>query len=120
MIEHFPATIDRGLSPPVSARRMRRPGERASLTRIQGGGKWKSFETIYRIPSSHILKTKFHSYGGGVPDSWSHVEYDDRGQFVARYESRPTSEERSKITLDVDVIWDCLRSGGQAAIAACG
>jgi len=51
-------------------------------------GKLESFETIYRIPPSHTLRTKFHSYGGGVPDSWSHVEYDDRGQFVARYESR--------------------------------
>jgi hypothetical protein len=43
---------------------------------------------MYRIPPSHILKTKFHSYGGGVPESWVHVEYDDRGQFVARYEGR--------------------------------
>lgn len=47
-----------------------------------------SFETIYRIPSSHILKTKFHTYGGGVPESWSHEEYDDGGEFVARYEGR--------------------------------
>jgi hypothetical protein len=46
------------------------------------------FETIYRIPPSHILKTKFHSFGGGVPDSWSHVQYDDPGQFVARYEKQ--------------------------------
>jgi hypothetical protein len=58
-----------------------------------------SFETIYRIPSSHVLKTKFHSYGGGVPDSWSHVEYDDGGQFVARYESRVyTSDDGGRIS----------------------
>jgi hypothetical protein len=66
-----------------------------------------SFETIYRIPSSHVLKTKFHSYGGGVPDSWSHEEYDDEGQFVARYESRAhmndgrrTSDGWKKFDLD--------------------
>lgn len=47
-----------------------------------------SFEMIYRIRPSHVLKTKFHSYGGGMPDSWSHEEYDEQGQFVARYESR--------------------------------
>jgi hypothetical protein len=47
-----------------------------------------SFETIFKIPSSQILKTKFHSYGGGVPESWSHDEYGDEGEFVARYESR--------------------------------
>jgi hypothetical protein len=46
-----------------------------------------SFETIFRIPSSHVLKAKFHSYGAGVPESWSHEEYDGGGEFVARYES---------------------------------
>jgi hypothetical protein len=46
-----------------------------------------SFETIFKIPSSHILKTKFHSYGGGVPESWRHDEYGDEGEFVARYVS---------------------------------
>jgi len=46
------------------------------------------FETLFRIPSTHFLKTKFHSYGGGVPETWSHEEYDEGGQFVARYESR--------------------------------
>ena len=46
-----------------------------------------SFETIFRIPSSHVLKAKFHSYGAGVPESWSHEEYDGEGEFVARYES---------------------------------
>jgi hypothetical protein len=50
--------------------------------------KMASFETIFRIPSSHVLKAKFHSYGGGVPESWNHVEYDDHGRFIARYESR--------------------------------
>jgi hypothetical protein len=47
-----------------------------------------SFEQMYRIQPSHVLKIKFHSYGGGVPDSWIHVEYDDGGQFVARYDGR--------------------------------
>ena len=59
-----------------------------------------SFETIYRIPSSHVLKTKFHSDGGGVPDSWSHVEYDDGGQFVARYESRAHTKYDGRRTSD--------------------
>jgi hypothetical protein len=43
-------------------------------------------------------KTKFHSYGGGVPESWSHVEYDDRGQFVARYESRAHTNDGGRIS----------------------
>ena len=38
-----------------------------------------SFETIFRIPSSHVFKAKFHSYGAGVPESWSHEEYDGYG-----------------------------------------
>jgi hypothetical protein len=46
------------------------------------------FEKIFRIPSPHVLETKFHSYGSGLPDRWVHVEYDDRGQFIAQYESR--------------------------------
>jgi hypothetical protein len=34
-----------------------------------------------------------------VPESWSHVEYDDRGQFVARYESRThTNDEGRRIS----------------------
>ena len=37
--------------------------------------------------SSHVLEAKFHSYGAGVPESWSHEEYDGGGEFVARYES---------------------------------
>src|ERR1700733_12599385 len=53
-----------------------------------GRSKMASFETIFRIPSSHVLKAKFHSYGGGVPESWSHEEYSGRGEFIARYESR--------------------------------
>jgi hypothetical protein len=52
-----------------------------------GEVKMASFETIFRIPSSHVLKAKFHSYGAGVPESWSHEEYDGGGEFVARYES---------------------------------
>jgi hypothetical protein len=63
-------------------------GERFLTNSHTEEGKMASFETIYRIPSSHVLKTKFHSYGEGVPDSWSHVEYDDGGLFVALYESR--------------------------------
>jgi hypothetical protein len=46
-----------------------------------------SFETIYRIPPSHVLKTRFHSYGDGVPARWTHLEFDEDGRFVARYES---------------------------------
>jgi hypothetical protein len=53
----------------------------------KGEVKMASFETIFRIPSSHVLKAKFHSYGAGVPESWSHEEYDGGGEFVARYES---------------------------------
>jgi hypothetical protein len=30
-----------------------------------------SFEEMFRIPRSHVLKAKFHSYGGEVPESWS-------------------------------------------------
>ena len=52
-----------------------------------GRSKMASFETIFRIPSSHVLRAKFHSYGAGVPESWSHEEYDGGGEFVARYES---------------------------------
>jgi hypothetical protein len=53
-----------------------------------GRGEMTRFEKIFRIPSSHVLETKFHSYGSGLPDRWIHVEYDDRGQFIAQYESR--------------------------------
>jgi hypothetical protein len=35
----------------------------------KGEVKMASFETIFRIPSSHVLKAKFHSYGAGVPES---------------------------------------------------
>ena len=58
-----------------------------------------SLETIFRIPSSHVLKAKFHSYGAGVPESWSHLEYDGGGEFVARYESRAhTNEDGGRIS----------------------
>ena len=60
-----------------------------------------SFETIFRIPSSHVLRTKFHSYGGGVPESWSHEEYDDGGEFVARYESWVHTNDAGVRTSDV-------------------
>src|SRR5580692_7954867 len=50
-----------------------------------GRGEMTKFEKIFSIPSSHVLETKFHSYGSGLPDRWIHVEYDDRGQFIARY-----------------------------------
>jgi hypothetical protein len=59
-----------------------------------------SFETIYRIPSSHVLRTESHSYGDGVPDSSSHVEYDDRGQYVARNERRAHPNEDGRRSSD--------------------
>ena len=59
-----------------------------------------SFETIFRIPSSHVLKTRFHSYGGGVPENWSHEEYDDGGAFIARYESRVHTNDAGVRTSD--------------------
>ena len=59
-----------------------------------------SFETIFRIPSSHVLKTKSHSYGGGVPENWSHEEYDDGGAFIARYESRVQTNDAGVRTSD--------------------
>jgi hypothetical protein len=69
--------------PPASASRYRhqpvcgacgagvdRRRQRARLTNPHTGEvKMANFETIFRIPSSHILKAKFHSYGGGVPES---------------------------------------------------
>jgi hypothetical protein len=64
----------------------RRRRARPTYTHM-GEVKMASFETIFRIPSSHVLKAKFHSYGAGVPESWSHEEYDGGGEFVARYES---------------------------------
>ena len=67
----------------IAARRRARP-TRTHMEKV----KMASFETIFRIPSSHVLKAKFHSYGAGVPESWSHEEYDGGGEFVARYESR--------------------------------
>jgi hypothetical protein len=59
-----------------------------------------SFETIFRIPASHILKTKFHSYGGGVPESWSPEEYSGGGEFIARYESRVHTNDAGVRTSD--------------------
>jgi hypothetical protein len=59
-----------------------------------------SFETIYRIPSSHVLRTESHSRIGGVPDSRSHVEYDDRGHFVARDERRAHTNEDGRRSSD--------------------
>ena len=59
----------------------------SSAPNYMGEVKMTSFETIFRIPSSHVLKAKFHSYGAGVPESWGHEEYDGGGEFVARYES---------------------------------
>jgi hypothetical protein len=50
------------------------------------------------IRSGHILKTKFTATVGGVLESWSHVESDDRGQFVARYESRTHRNEGRRIS----------------------
>ena len=73
-------------------------GERAQSHK--GEVKMASFETIFRIPSSHILQTKFHSYGGGVPESWSHEEYDGGGEFVARYESRVHTNDDGVRTSD--------------------
>ncbi len=55
-----------------------------------------SFEKIFRIPSEHSLKIKFHSYGGNRPETWSHVEYDETGHFVARYESRVVRNDDGK------------------------
>jgi hypothetical protein len=60
-----------------------------------------SFEAAFRIPSAHVLKIKFHSYGGNRPEVWSHVEYDDNGQFVARYETRILRNEAGKPISDV-------------------
>jgi hypothetical protein len=79
-----------------------------------------SFETIFRIPSSHILKTKFHSYGGGVPETWNHVEYDDQGQFVARYEGRARTNDDGIRTSDgwkkFDIDGVLVASGDDLAI----
>ena len=50
-----------------------------------------SLEELYRIPPSHVLKLKFHRHGGGRPERWVHVEYDDQGKFVARYKSQARS-----------------------------
>jgi len=57
-----------------------------------------SFEEIFRIPPSHVLKTKFHSHGGDRTERWIHVEYDDGGQFVARYVSRGPAMYRGDLT----------------------
>jgi hypothetical protein len=62
--------------------------------------KMASFETIFRIPSSHVLKAKFHSYGAGVRESWSHEEYDGGGEFVGRYESRVHTNDDGVRTSD--------------------
>jgi hypothetical protein len=44
-----------------------------------------SFEAIFRIPPTHVLTIRSHRRGDGRPERWVHVEYDDQGQFVARY-----------------------------------
>jgi hypothetical protein len=44
----------------------RRRRARPTYTHM-GEVKMASFETIFRIPSSHVLKAKFHSYGAGCP-----------------------------------------------------
>ncbi|MGB8843354.1 MAG: hypothetical protein WCC64_20050 [Aliidongia sp.] len=67
-----------------------------------------TFEKIFGIPASHILKTEFHSHHGGQQESWTHEEYDGQGQLVARYESwahtdyygKPTREGWKKFDLN--------------------
>ena len=52
-----------------------------------------SFEAMFRIPPTHVLAIRYHRRGDGRPERWVHVEYDDQGQFVARYVSEvPDSE----------------------------
>ena len=57
-----------------------------------------SFEAIFRIPPTHVLTIRFHRRGGGRPERWLHVEYDDQGQFVARYVSEVLGTEAGDTT----------------------
>jgi hypothetical protein len=70
----------------------------ASLTPTGGEGEMASFETIFGIPPAHVLRTKYHSSGGGRPDSWVLEEYNDEGEFVARYECRTYTDDGIRIS----------------------
>lgn len=66
-----------------------------------------TFEEIFGIPRSHVLKTEFYSHAGGQEEGWTHEEYDAEGRLIARYESwthttiygSPTSEGWKKFDL---------------------
>jgi hypothetical protein len=65
------------------------------------------FEAIFRIPPIHALKLRFHSRGDMRPERWVHVEYDDQGQFVARYASDALADDP---TCRID--WKKFDTGG--------
>jgi|HubBroStandDraft_1064217.scaffolds.fasta_scaffold77865_2 hypothetical protein len=61
-----------------------------------------SFEAIFRTPPTHALTLRFHSRGGMRPEKWVHVEYNDQGQFVARYVSEAVATSAVESTCRID------------------
>jgi hypothetical protein len=69
-----------------------------------------SFEAMFRIPPTHVLKLRFHSRGDMRPERWVHVRHDDRGQVVARYVSEAVATSAAGSTCRVD--WKKFDTGG--------
>jgi hypothetical protein len=68
-----------------------------------------NFEAIFRIPPTHGLTIRYHSRGDGRPERWVHVEYDDRGQFVARYLSEASDTAVGQPTCRIE--WQKFDAG---------
>ena len=82
-----------------------------------------SFEAIFRIPRTHVLTIRYHRRGDGRPERWVHVEYDDQGQFVARYVSEAPDSETGDPTCRIEwqkfAAGDLLIASGDDRIRPC-